>query len=203
MSARSSLAHPESHKIFPLDLSKAEFVKESMSKFLLDNHINVSFVVFAAGVFALKPVKLIDYDYVRRNFDIALFSIWSIMRPLINKKINNCQLHSVVLVSSISAKMGTKGYSVYGAVKSGMLGMMKSMAVELAPGCRVNAILPGGIRTRSTSFMFDSQDGPDPRYLMGEGQKTDVAEMVEFLLSDKSNWITGQEFIVDGGWTCH
>jgi NAD(P)-dependent dehydrogenase (short-subunit alcohol dehydrogenase family) len=99
--------------------------------------------------------------------------------------------------------MGTKGYGVYGAVKAALLGLMKSLAAELAPRVRVNAVLPGGIRTRATNFLYEMQDAPDPRYLLGDGQKTDISDMVEFLLSDKSRWVTGQGFVVDGGLSIH
>ncbi len=49
--------------------------------------------------------------------------------------------------------------------------------------------------------MYEAQEGPNPRYLLGDGEKTDVSNMVEFLLSEKSRWITGREFVVDGGFT--
>ena len=88
-------------------------------------------------------------------------------------------------------------------MKASLLGWMKSLAVELAPRVRVNAVLPGGIRTKTTSFIYDMQEAPDPRYLLGEGRKTDVSDMVDFLLSDKSRWVTGQSFVVDGGLTIH
>jgi NAD(P)-dependent dehydrogenase (short-subunit alcohol dehydrogenase family) len=82
-----------------------------------------------------------------------------------------------------------------------MLGLMKSMAAELAPRVRVNAVMPGGVRTRTTNFMYEAQENPNPRYLLGDGDKADIANMVDFLLSDKSRWITGQEYVVDGGFT--
>ena len=118
-----------------------------------------------------------------------------------SKRINSDNLKGIVFISSVSAVMGTKGYATYGAVKAGMLGLMKSMAAEFAPRVKVNAVMPGGIRTRTTSFIYENQEVPNPRYLMGEGRETDIADMVDFLLSDKSRWITGQEFIVDGGLT--
>lgn len=199
--ARTRLQSPDLHLIMPLDLSDSENVAEVLSAFMADNQVNVSNAVFAAGIFAIKPIKLIDYGFLRKSFDIALLSIWGIMRVLIAKKTNCGYLRSVVLISSVSAKIGAKGYSVYGAVKAGMLGMMKSMASELAPNCRINAVLPGGIRTRTTNFIYEAQEAPNPRYILGDGDKADIANMVEFLLSDKSRWITGQEFIVDGGLT--
>lgn len=49
--------------------------------------------------------------------------------------------------------------------------------------------------------MYEMQKSPNPRYLLGDGEKTDISYMVEFLLSDKARWTTGQEFVVDGGLT--
>lgn len=197
-----NLQFPERHRILSLDFSNVENAKTVFQEFVVSNQIQVSHAVFAAGVFSVKPLRSLDYSFVKKNFDIALFSIIAIMQLLSSKKVNANNLESVVMVSSVSALMGTKGYSIYGSVKAAMLGLMKSLAAELSPKTRVNAVLPGGIRTRTTSFLFDSQEAPNPRYLLGDGNPSDIADMIDFLLSDKSRWITGQSFVVDGGLTC-
>ena len=194
------LEHPERHCALALDLSDVENAEKEMAGFITTNRLSVTNAVFAAGIFTIKPVKLVNYSFVKKNFDVAVFSVFSLVKCLMSKAINADHLHGIVLLSSVSAKIGTKGYTTYGAVKGAMLGMMKSLAVELAPRIRVNAILPGGIRTRTTNFIFDNQE-TNPRYLLGEGEKTDVSNLVEFLLSDRARWITGQEFVVDGGLT--
>ena len=201
LEARFGLQHPEKHHVLPLDLSEVEQAEGFLSDYLVKEGLQVANAVFAAGIFAVKPLKLANYAFVKKNFDIALFSIFSISRVLISKKVNADSLRGIVMISSVSAIMGTKGYVVYGAVKASMLGLMKSLAAELAPRVRVNAVLPGGIRTQTTNFMYEMQEAPNPRYLLGDGEKTDISNMVEFLLSDKARWITGQEFIVDGGLT--
>ena len=117
-----------------------------------------------------------------------------------SKKYNGSNLQSIVFLSSISAKMGTKGYVIYGAVKASMIGAMKSLAAELSPRVRVNAVLPGGVKTKTTAFLYEMMEA-NPRYLLGDGEKKDIANMVEFLLSNKAKWITGQELVVDGGMT--
>lgn len=198
---KASLQHPERHLVLPLDLSDIEAAEVKLTDYLVVNQVEIENAVFAAGMFSLTPIKIMKYPSVKKNFDIAVFSVFSIVRCLMSKKANSGNMQGIVLISSVSAKIGTKGYSVYGAVKGAMIGMMKSLAVELAPRVRVNAVLPGGIRTRTTNFLFESQEVPNPRYLLGEGEKTDVSNMVDFLLSDKARWITGQEFIVDGGYT--
>lgn len=194
------LEHSERHRVLALDLSDVETVEKEMADFIVSNRLTVTNAVFAAGIFAIKPIKLVNYSFVKKNFDVALFSVFSIVKCLVSKAVNADHLQGIVLISSVSAIIGTKGYTTYGAVKGAMLGMMKSMAVELAPRVRVNAILPGGIRTRTTSFIFESQE-LSPRYLLGEGEKTDVSNLVEFLLNDRARWITGQVFVVDGGLT--
>lgn len=191
------------HLILSLDLSDVEKSKDGLQLFLKNADIKISHVVFAAGVFAVKPLRMIDYAFIKKNFDIALFSVFEITRLLVSKKINSDALQNIVFVSSVSAIMGTKGYSVYSAVKAGMLGLMKSMAVELAPKIKVNAVMPGGVRTRTTQFMYDANGGHlDPRYVLGEGFPIDIANTIEFLLSEKARWITGQAIAVDGGLTC-
>lgn len=198
---RAGLCNPEKHLILPLDLSDVENAGSLLADYLVQLQIQVSHAVFAAGVFALKPLKLVDYAFVKKSFDVSLFSVIALTRVLASKKANADHLRGIVLISSVSAVRGTKGYSVYGSVKAALLGLMKSLAVELAPRVRVNAVLPGGICTKTTRFLFEMQETPDPRYLLGDGQKTDVSDMVDFLLSDKSRWVTGQSFVVDGGLT--
>ena len=187
----------EGHLILPLDLSDVEGSKDKLASFIKEKEI----AVFAAGIFAIKSLKMMSYDFVKKNFDIAVFSMLFLSQVLAAKKINGSNLESVVMVSSISAIMGTKGYITYSAVKASMLGIIKSLAAELSPKARVNAVLPGGVRTRTTNFLYESQEGPNPRYLLGDGQPCDVANAISFLLSDKARWITGQELIVDGGFT--
>lgn len=200
---KAGLQHPERHLTLALDLSEVEQSEQELIRFLNENQIRITNAIYAAGIFAIKPLKLLNYAFVKKSFDIALFSVISITKVLTSKRINADNLRGIVFLSSVSAVMGTKGYSAYSAVKAGMLGLMRSLAVELAPRVRVNAVMPGGIRTRTTDFIYENQETPDPRYLLGEGEKTDISDMVEFLVSDKSRWVTGQVFVVDGGLTTH
>lgn len=199
----SELDPQKSHKYITLDLSNINDSKKYLTTFLKEHDIRIENVVYAAGVFTVKPVKILNYEFVKRNFDIAVFSTIMISQVLTSRKYNGASLKSIVFLSSISAVMGTKGYTIYGAVKAAMLGAMKSMASEFAPRVRVNAVLPGGVRTKTTAFLYEGIESSNPRYLLGNGEVSDIANMIEFLLSNKSKWITGQEFIVDGGFLCN
>ena len=198
---KNCLDNPSQHEILALDLSNVEQSAELLTVFMKEKEIRVSMAVFAAGIFAVKPLRMIDYAFLKKSFDIAVFSIFAIMKALASKKVNGDALENVVVISSVNAKMGVKGYSVYASLKASMLGLVKSLAVELAPRVRVNAVLPGGIKTRTTQFLYNASEEINPRYLLGEGKKEDISRLIEFLLSNKAEWITGQEFIVDGGLT--
>lgn len=198
---KNNLNNPSLHEIMALDLSDVEQSAETLTAYLKEKGISVSKAVFAASIFAVKSLRMIDYAFLKKSYDIAVFSIFAIMKVLASKKVNGDALENVVLISSVNAKMGVKGYSVYASLKASMLGLVKSLAVELGPRVRINAVLPGGIKTRTTRFLYNATEEINPRYILGEGKCENISKVIEFLLSDNSDWITGQEFIVDGGLT--
>ena len=187
------------HYVLVVDFSEPEITKNRIKKFITDNSVEIVSAVFAAGIFSIKPIRMINHIDFQKSLDIAVYSVIQIMQLVTSKKLNAQNFESAVLISSISAKIGTKGYSLYSTIKSSLLGLMHSMAVEFAPQVRVNAILPGSIRTKATAFIFESTENANPRSLLGEGRPIDIANLINFLLSKESCWITGQEFIIDGG----
>jgi NAD(P)-dependent dehydrogenase (short-subunit alcohol dehydrogenase family) len=81
---------------------------------------------------------------------------------------------------------------------------MRALAVELAPGIRVNSILPGAIQTSMADQAFADAaivDKLNRDYPLGLGQPADIADAIEFVLSQKARWLTGQEIVIDGGRT--
>jgi NAD(P)-dependent dehydrogenase (short-subunit alcohol dehydrogenase family) len=119
-----------------------------------------------------------------------------------NNKFNLGALKSVVYLSSNLSNMGAKGMSAYGASKGAIDTLMRCLAVELAPRVRLNSILPGAIPTEMTKAIFDNEEVRTrmiETYPLGIGEALDICYLAEFLLSNKSKWITGQQFTVDGG----
>ncbi len=109
---------------------------------------------------------------------------------------------SVVVVGSIMGLRGNAGQVPYASAKAGLVGLVRSAAKELAPaGVRVNLVAPGFIETRLTA---DLDDGVRTERIasigMGRaGTPEDVAEVIGFLASDASGYVTGQIIGVDGG----
>lgn len=111
----------------------------------------------------------------------------------------------IVNIASVNSKVVLPGLAHYCASKGGVYMLTKAMAVELAPyRINVNAVGPGVIETELTAPALADPDRL--QFLLGHiplgriGQTDDVAEAVTFLVSDKSNYITGTCLFVDGGW---
>ena len=109
---------------------------------------------------------------------------------------------AIVNVSSVSSKMALPGQSVYAATKGAINSMTATLARELAPyGIRVNAIAPGFVATDMVAHLPEEKI---KEYLtqipLGRlGSVEEVAELVAFLVSDESSYITGQTIVIDGG----
>ena len=110
---------------------------------------------------------------------------------------------SIVNISSVAGMEGLFGSMAYGASKWAVRGMTKIAAKELGKhGIRVNSVHPGYIETNmlTDSNLGDNLDKLVRRVPMGRvGQPTDIANMVLFLATDAASYVTGQEFVVDGG----
>lgn len=110
----------------------------------------------------------------------------------------------IVIISSVAGISGNTGQSNYAASKAGMIGLAKTISKELGSrNITSNVIAPGYIDTDMTSFLDDQQK----EEIIGQlsikrvGKPEDIANMVAFLCSDESEYITGQVFPVDGGLT--
>jgi 3-oxoacyl-[acyl-carrier protein] reductase len=110
----------------------------------------------------------------------------------------------IVSVSSVASLIGFEGLTHYCASKGGINGFTRALALELAPKkITVNAVAPGAINTPGASGGGDEQAKQTVALipLARMGEPADIANAVAFLVSDKSDYITGQVIVVDGGWT--
>jgi len=150
----------------------------------------------------MVPLKLVSQDLMLETFKTNVFSANIIIKLLTNKKANNSSLNSAVFISSNISNRGAKAMSTYGSSKAALDGLMRGLAVELAPKVRVNSVLPGAVITEMTKAIFENEEVSQrmsAQYPLGIGLPNDIAKAVSFLLSEQSRWITGQQLTVDGG----
>ncbi|MBD8881904.1 SDR family oxidoreductase [Rhodanobacter sp. 7MK24] len=201
---RSTCHAPERQLIWRHDLMDVEGIAGQLGDFLAINDVRVAGLVHSAAHLSVLPLRSLTPDMVLDTFRANVFAAMELVRTLTKKRVNQQRLGAVVFVSSIASQFGAKGFSAYSASKGALDALMKSLAVELAPGVRVNSVLPGALRTAMTESMFDDPGMADrlaADYPLGIGVPADIVDAVEFLLSEKARWITGQQLVVDGGRT--
>ncbi|MGM0396088.1 MAG: 3-oxoacyl-[acyl-carrier-protein] reductase [Bacillota bacterium] len=139
-----------------------------------------------------------DWDSVMDvNLKGAFLVTKAVVRGMMKKRYGK-----IINISSVVGIMGNAGQGNYSASKAGLIGFTKSMAKELASrGIRVNAIAPGFIRTDMTdSLKEDVKEAMLSHIPLGYFAEPDeVSNLVEFLASEKSDYITGQVIQIDGG----
>jgi len=154
-----------------------------------------------AGVLRANRVGMISRDEINEMINVNLVGALDTVQGA-SRLMSRARSGSIVLVSSIVGTHGSAGQVAYSASKAGILGITRSAAKELAPlGIRVNAVAPGVIVTDLTRAQ--SSEGLEERLsgiAMGRfGQPEEVAEVIGFLASDRSAYVTGQVIGVDGG----
>ena len=196
---RRNCANPQNHILWHCNfLTQRDQIYESLLSILKDNDACVDTYIHFAGLTQILPIKNFTIPYVDKIFNVNFFSIIEILRVLCKKPYIKW-LQSVLLTSALFSKRGDIGNSIYAASKGAINSLVISLARELAP-VRINAILPGAIMTPMA-------EKADPEHIaklkedspLGLGTPENVIDYVEFLISDKASWITGQNIVIDGG----
>jgi len=182
------------------DVSKAGEV-ETMRKQILKKFGGVDILANNAGVhFHLKSWEIDESEWRRVlgvNLDGVFFCSKAFTPEMKAKKWGR-----IINISSIIGFTGTDHEAHYGASKAGVVGLTKSLALELAAyGITVNAIAPGWIETDMTSGITPEEKEKALQLIpLGRiGQPADIAHTAVFLASDKASFITGQTIHVNGG----
>ena len=192
--------------LWPYDLSVTSNLEADFKAFLKDfraQHQNEGINKFAhiAGGGKMKHQHLTtESDYLSR-FCLHCISAALIIK-ILNSRANDKALDAVVLLSSHNSQRAVQGYGYYQASKAGAEAMARCLAVELAPRVRLNTVKAGLVQTPLTQEIFDNPElfkVYNEHCISGIAQPQDIANVVEFLLSDKARMITGEAIIADGG----
>lgn len=161
--------------------------------------------VYTAGVEGLTPLRVFSEDQARIIMETSFWGAIKAMQ-LINQRKFSVDGCSSVLFSSISAYTGASSMFAYSAAKAAVQAAVRSIAKEICrSGKRINSVSPGWVNSEMTD-REQNQLGEEAlaalkkRHLLGFGEPADVSGFVLFLLSDRARWMTGNDFLVDGGY---
>lgn len=112
---------------------------------------------------------------------------------------------AILNVASIGGLSVEPSIGIYNGTKAALLHLTRTLAAELAPGVRVNAIAPGLVKTDMARALWEPNEEAMARHvpLQRLGEPVDIAEAAVFLCSDAASWITGSTLVVDGGMLLH
>jgi len=186
--------------IFQADISQPEEV-EALFQIIRKKYEKLDILVNNAGIIKdnlLLAMSISDWD---RVLNVNLRGAFMCSKYASEMMITR-HFGKIINISSVGAIQVVRGQGNYAAAKGGLLSFTRTCAVELAgKGIQVNAVLPGFIETKMTQRTRKRAGQqildriPQERF----GQAADVADLVVFLASDKSDYITGQAITVDGG----
>ena len=153
-----------------------------------------------AGIIRVSPLsqlELSEWDLIQRvNATSVLLGIKAVAPTMISRGAG-----SIINIASTTAHRGAEGYGAYSASKAAILALTRAAALELAPyGIRVNSISPGGVATPMNED--EPAGGTSSGAPLGRrARANEISPLVAFLASDAASYVTGSDYLVDGGVT--
>jgi 3-oxoacyl-[acyl-carrier protein] reductase len=164
----------------------------------------VDILVNNAGIYEFLPLEQLTEDHFRKQFDLNVLGL--LLASQAAAKQFNGAGGSIINISSVVSTLAIPQAAVYSGTKGAVDAITRSLAAELGPkGIRVNAIRPGMVETEGTQSAgiaeSDLRKQVESQTPLGRiGQPKDIAGAAVFLAADDSSWITGETFVISGGY---
>lgn len=162
----------------------------------------VDAIVYAPGSIDLKPFNRFEVSDIQSDLQLNALAAFNVIKSLYSK-LRKGKDPSVVLFSTVAVQTGFPYHLQVGISKGAVEGMVRALAAEFAPRIRVNAIAPSLTDTPLAGNILSTEEkkkANGDRHPLGRvGEPKDIAAVAEFLVSDRSSWVTGQIMHVDGG----
>lgn len=188
----------ENSRILQFDISNREQTTEILTNDIAENGVYFG-LVLNAGITKDNVFPAMEDDEWDSVINTNLNGFYNVVKPLILPMIQSRQKSRIVTLSSVSGLSGNRGQVNYSASKAGIIGATKALSLEVAKrGITVNCVAPGVIESDMT------EDLPKDKVLdmipmKRFGTAEEVANVIEFLISEKASYITGQVISVNGG----
>mgnify|MGYP002769874317 FL=1 len=188
----------ENSRILQFDISNREQTTEILTNDIAKNGVYFG-LVLNAGITKDNVFPAMEDDEWDSVINTNLNGFYNVVKPLILPMIQSRQKSRIVTLSSVSGLSGNRGQVNYSASKAGIIGATKALSLEVAKrGITVNCVAPGVIESDMT------EDLPKDKVLdmipmKRFGTAEEVANVIEFLISEKASYITGQVISVNGG----
>jgi len=196
----------EGHLKVLFDLTITDGIKDIVSNIVLKLG-PIDGLVCCAGISGILPLKLMTVDQQEKFFRTNVFATIELTRQVLGIK-NICKEGaSVIFFSSVMGVVGENAKSLYSMTKGALISASRSLAIEYAKKkIRVNCISPGVVITpinANQPYIADPEKRAvlESKHPLGLGQTSDIANACVFLLSEASRWMTGQNMVIDGGYT--
>tara|TARA_Y100001958_G_C21248633_1_gene581691 strand:- start:3924 stop:4646 length:723 start_codon:yes stop_codon:yes gene_type:complete len=191
-------------KVYQYDLSDSN----NLFNYLNDIDIKHKFdsLIYSVGLESTFPLKLVQNDILMKTFNVNFFSAFQALRYFSQKKISSDN-SSVVFLNSVMSEFGAAGKTIYCSSKSALNGLIKSSSIELAKrNIRVNGISPSVVNNNMGLNLINNLPDEEKifykkKHAMGYINNSDIVNLIDFLISQKSLKITGQNIMLDSGYS--
>lgn len=180
---------------FKCDVGDADEVKNTIEK-IVKTTSDIDCLINNAGISKFEPIETLSIESWNKIISVNLSSIFYCVKYI---KPHFSEKSAIVNISSTRAFMSEIYGEAYGATKGGIISLTHALANSLGPKTRVNSVSPGWIEVADYNNLTETDHSQHPAGRVGKAE--DIAETVAFLLSDKAEFITGQNITVDGGMT--